>query len=363
MFSYVECQEYHIQNKKMERDINVEKNEQQEYIRTFSIIAVLIIHTAYMGILQFENMISISQIVLYRCVMNLMWWAVPCFLILSGSLLLEEERHIRMEKLFKKYILRMLIVLFTFGLIFAWMELFFYSHKILDIEQICKAVVNVLKGNSWAHMWYVYCLIGLYLLLPLWKLVAEHASDEQLKYILLVMLVCNAGFQMTKIFGLELGFYNHISTIYPFWFLMGAAWNRGMLKFSQGVSVVMTVIASILLILTSILKEVYGMPFDVLFGYDSLLVIIQAIGIYIIIMNRTLKSAVRKISLEIANKSFGIYLIHMFFLNIAYKLIKINPFIQNLSLFILFLLVILNLMFSYIITSILKKLPLFRSII
>ena len=340
-----------------------ERNEQKEYIRTFSIIAVVAIHTAYTAILQFGD--TISTTIVYRCIMNLMWWAVPCFLMLSGSLLLNQNKEISLKKLFKKYIARMLIVLFIFGMIFSWMELFFDSHELFSIRQIEQAFINVISGNSWAHMWYIYCLIGLYLLLPLWKIVADNASDKILIYILVVLFICNSCMQLTKIFGVKLGFYNHIKTIYPFWFLMGAAWNRGLLNEIRKYSSVVVSVVSILLILITILTEVYNFPFKIFFGYDSILVVIQSIVIFSIIINIKIKSnIIRKIVLEIADKSFGIYIVHMFFVNVIYNSAGLNPFVLKISAVgVLFLLVIVNLFLSYIVTLIMKKLPFFKQII
>lgn len=190
-------------------------NRQFEYIRAFAIVAVIAIHTMYSALLQFRDAATMSEVLSYRIVMNLMWWAVPCFLMMTGSLLLDSNRPLSMNKLYRKYVIRMVIVLFTFGLAFSWMELFF-DLRTVSLIQIPQAVLNVLTGNTWAHMWYIYCLIGLYVLLPAYKLIADHASDAQLKYILLILFVFESVLRLTKIFGVNLGFYCHVNTIYPF---------------------------------------------------------------------------------------------------------------------------------------------------
>ena len=86
-------------------------------------------------------------IYIYRSVMNLMWFAVPCFLMLTGLLLLLPKKQIDIRTLYKKYVLKILIVLGIFGIIFSWMEIVF-SQKTINVFQIPNAVINVIQGKT-----------------------------------------------------------------------------------------------------------------------------------------------------------------------------------------------------------------------
>lgn len=337
-----------------------QENHQFEYIRAFATIAVITIHTMYSALIQFGDSATNFSTIIYRVVMNSMWWAVPCFLMMTGSLLLDCKKSIPIKKIYNKYIARMIIVLFTFGVVFSWMELLFET-KTISISQIPKAVFYVFTGNTWAHMWYIYCLLGLYVLLPLYKLIANHASNEQLKYILLVLFVFESVFKLTKIFNVNLGFYCHINTIYPFWLLMGAAWNRGMFNRKIGFNISLLSISTILLIIATVMHITIKSPFNSLFGYDSIFVVVQSVAVFSLFNSIGTNIKLDKLLCEIGDKSFGIYLIHMVFINIAYKLFKINPFNSFLSVGLI--LIIINLIFSYIVASIMKRLPVFKKII
>lgn len=97
-----------------------------ESIRSFSIIAVIAIHSIYSALLLYSNeSLSTTELTIYRSLMNLLWWCVPCFLMISGYLLLDSEKNISYDKVLKHYIPRMLGVLLLFGTVFAWMELVF----------------------------------------------------------------------------------------------------------------------------------------------------------------------------------------------------------------------------------------------
>lgn len=54
-------------------DVNTKKNLQFEYIRAFSIIAVIAIHTFYSALLKYGSTASIPDQVLYKIIMNMMW--------------------------------------------------------------------------------------------------------------------------------------------------------------------------------------------------------------------------------------------------------------------------------------------------
>ena len=67
-----------------------------------------------------------------------------------------------------------------------------------------------------------------------------------------------------------------------------------------------------------------------------------------------------EVLLEIADKSFGIYLVHMLFVNFEYKLLSLNPFEDGL--YIGFVLIIFNIILSYCCTWVLKKYHLFENL-
>ncbi|WP_448783340.1 acyltransferase [Blautia sp.] len=345
----------------MQKGMEIKKNKHFEHIRAFSVLAVITIHTMYSALLQFGEGASVVEKIMYRCVMNMMWWAVPCFLMMTGSLLLDSNRKVPLKKLYRKYILRMLLVLLIFGCAFSWMELFFDS-RTLELGQILQVAYNVLTGNTWAHMWYLYCLLGLYVLLPMYKILADYASDAQLRYILVILFFFGSIFQLLKLWKINLGFYCHINTIYPFWLLMGAAWNRGMFKREKNFNVVLVMVSSGLLIFTSVLWEGFGVSLSSLFGYDSVLVVIQSIGLFSLFNSMNIESKLDQVLSEIGEKSFGIYLIHMVIINLAYKLFKFNPFAVG---FVMggIILVIVNLALSYIMVTIMKHLPGIKKII
>lgn len=340
-----------------------EKNVQYEYIRAFAIISVIVIHTFNSAIVLFENDVSVWESTAYNCIINAMWWAVPCFLMLSGVLLLNSQKRISMKKIYSKYVLRMLVILSTFGWGFAWLEMFFQSRTI-SVKEIAYSFVNVLSGNTWAHMWYVYCLIGLYVLLPVFKVIVDNASNNELKYILGIWFVIGSFTHVVESYNIEFGGYFHINTIYPFWFLMGAAHNRKLLKWRRRDAVLAFVVASCILVISTVMETLLQISLDIIWGYSSVVVGIQAVALFDIIINTKInKRRVQKWLIEIADKSFGIYIVHMIFINFIYKVCEFNPFSISGAIFCGIFLAGVNLVSSYILVCILRKMPFIKKYI
>lgn len=91
-------------------------------------------------------------------------WAVPVFLMITGALLLNPEKSVGWDRI-GRYVQRMLFVLGTFGLVFCLIESV-VTHRSVSLAVVGEALWNLLTAQSWGHLWYVYALLGLYLLTP-----------------------------------------------------------------------------------------------------------------------------------------------------------------------------------------------------
>ena len=105
-------------------------------------------------------------------------WAVPCFLMMSGALLLDPRRRVTWDSV-KRYVSRMLFTLATFGFLFCLMESV-YDHRSIGLAVVGEALLNLMTGNSWGHLWYVYAMVFLYALTPLLRKLVRAASDRAL---------------------------------------------------------------------------------------------------------------------------------------------------------------------------------------
>ena len=122
-----------------------------DVLRIIAIFSVIVMHvignTTYT--LNINNTIyNIINVILYS--------VMPLFVMISGILFLDKD--INYKDLFKKYILRILLVLIIFGSLFSFMEIYFNNSKVL-VSDIKIVFMNLITGNLWVHMWYLYMIL------------------------------------------------------------------------------------------------------------------------------------------------------------------------------------------------------------
>lgn len=166
-----------------------QKIEYIEVLRCLCAFAVVGIHITMTQ----PNNYSIGEIgksnyLILTSVYALVQWAVPVFLMISGSLLLNAD-EITLSKI-KKYVWRILLVIMLFGTAYAVMELFFET-KQLTLTTLPKAILMAMEGRSWSHLWYLYVLIGIYLILIPLKRFVDHAKPEEINSLFACLIIGN----------------------------------------------------------------------------------------------------------------------------------------------------------------------------
>ena len=154
-----------------------------DWLRGMATLAVVMLH-------MFNKILTDHPVAELGVPMVLAWtelqllltrWAVPVFLMITGALLLDPKRSLGWPKL-GRYIARMVAVLALFCPVYACM-----SAKAVTLEAIGKGLMDALTKGSWDHLWYVYALIGLYVLTPILAEFVHGASRRQQRDTLLVL--------------------------------------------------------------------------------------------------------------------------------------------------------------------------------
>ena len=94
-------------------------------------------------------------------------WAAPIFCMISGALFLDPDRNVSIKKLYTKSIPRILV-----GLIF-WSGLYVaYSMYVNNVEFTKAEIIKKIAGGHY-HQWYLYMIIGFYILVPILRKITE----------------------------------------------------------------------------------------------------------------------------------------------------------------------------------------------
>lgn len=290
-------------------------------LRILATIAVILLHTCN-TITNNEDSYALTFISRYllSSVVYVMNWAVPIFFMITGHLLVIKEKAVTYNLVINKYCKRIILALIIFGIPFSMMESYMNTRSI-SIGTVGIAFVNVLTGNSWGHLWYLYSLIGVYLLLPiLW--IAYSASRENIRILIGLLFIANFCLPMVNaIFKMNIAFKLPIGSFSIFYVLLGAylrdcSWIRGLSNQKMGVALVVCLI--------SIFCINYFVPdSEVYLTYNSPIIAIFSVTILELV--KRIKFAGSPILKKLDRLCFGVYLIHPVFINFMYKFLKATP--------------------------------------
>ena len=142
----------------------MQRNLSLDILRILACIGVIMIHTAGSPIVHgfvvpgtFEYNGCLALDALSR-------WSVPIFAMLTGFFMLDSSKELSIKKLFCKYILRLFTALVFWSAFYALtLHKSFYPF-----------------GSQEGHFWYVGMCIGLYLAMPIMRMIA--ANERLLSY-------------------------------------------------------------------------------------------------------------------------------------------------------------------------------------
>lgn len=331
-------------------------------MRAIACIGIVVLHTVFAANEYFAGVISPAENMVSRIVENNMMWAVPGFIMVTGVLQLDPKRSLTLRKLYGRYILRIFIALVACCILFRLFDMVMDGEG-FSLTGLLQAFAELVTARCWGHLWYLYLLIGLYVLLPFYRKLTGHCTDRELLYLCGAYLLFVSVFPMIEGFGVPIGFYISESIIYPLYLFLGHMIRTQRLAISRRTGIALIAGSTAVIVMLDLMK--YGMGLDVpgeLFGYASPAVIAQAIGVFSVICSGEAEQQMQKKSRggrflqTFDGCSFGIYLIHMIFIRILFRYLQMNPYMGPPGL-VMAAVILEILLVSFMIVWLLKKIP------
>lgn len=346
-----------------------------DLLRVIATFAVIGIHSVSEILDVYRDFISPFDTCVLVVFRSMSMIGVPTFVLITGALFLNQNKTINYSLILKKYVPRLLLALFAFGVPFAWIEIIFNTKQV-NLLQIFEAFARVLSGNSWAHLWYLYMIIGIYLLIPLFKVFTDRARKADLEVLLVILFAFNILFTwISELFCLEIGFYVPINSVFPFYLFLGHYLSQYEVKNNKKIAFAFFIIPAILMFVYAFGHFAWS-NHNVVFAHYSPFMAMMIAGIFMLAKgnfdpNRetsqneneacriyTCRILFRKVIMHISKYCFGIYLIHNLFINLIYKGAKITPnYYPNYTLFISLVIMLIVPILSYIFSVAFMKIP------
>ncbi len=153
-----------------------------DVLRVIAICAVVMIHTAgtYVSVAASH---TTWEFLCGNFLDSLARIGVPVFIMLSGALMLDEQREMPFSKVMR-HVRTTAFLLVIWSLIYA--VLFYIAAPLLTHHPIRweKFVSNFVFGHY--HMWFLYMLIGLYLLIPVLRLFVKKTNAKTVLYLIVL---------------------------------------------------------------------------------------------------------------------------------------------------------------------------------
>ena len=335
-----------------------------DYLKVFAAFAVIMIHVSY------QNWFSVEVNTFNWQVMNffngISRWGIMIFIMISGALFLNKD--ISIKKLYSKYILHLVIVFFVWSIFYAFLN---FNTTGLFVE-------TFLYG--YYHMWFILSLIGVYMCIPLIRLIVKDKKITE--YYLIISFIF--AFLIPTIF--YIGKYFNVESLnslgvminrygseikpsvvlgYTSFFVLGYYLNNIELnKKQRNIIYVLGIIGFILtVLLNSSISIISNVHQEVFFDNFSVNLLLETIAIFTLFKygnykNKKLNNIVTKLS----SYTLGVYLVHPFILEQLDILFGLNSLTFNPVISIIIIAIIVMII-SMLISAILHKIPYIRDYI
>jgi len=274
-------------------------------------------------------------------------YAVPIFFMISGSLLLGRQFEI---KDFLKNRLGKIIPPFLFwSLLYSLVNRYVYTNEPFNLAKITK---DVFYGSEY-HLWFVYSLIGIYLITPIFQKWIGFSKKEDITYFLIVWIftlilsIPGANIYFPKI---NLTYFSGFLG----YFILGY-YLKNYVRNQNWISYVLILIGVLITVFgTYYFSFKHNKFFDYFYDYISINTLLVSVGVFLLFSKiENLNEKAKPIVAKLNECSFGIYLIHPFVLT-AFSILGITALFTN-PIFGILILSLACFSLSFIVIFIIKK--------
>jgi len=295
------------------------------------------------------------------------FFSIPVFVMISGALLLDDSRHESLPEFYAKRLYRVGIPLVVWTAVYLWVR------GSIDHEQLTfgRIVQLILTAEPYYHLWFLYMMLGLYLVTPPLRTFVRYATRKERLFVIAGMLVlANAYLQTDTLL------WNHQRSIFtlfiPYiaYYLCGYELSRiDPRKIPQIPWIYLALPVLICVIYLAAFSEAFiarqgGVGKRFVFDFFSPPIVLLSIAIFwaarLHDMTAKPPAGIRKTAVEwVASTTLGVYVLHPLLL--AYVARQIGKYAHNET-FVAGIVIVPLFTFAvcYGVTSILMNIPVLR---
>ena len=360
-----------------------------DVMRAFAPLAIIMIHVLD-GVFTESGSYTTQEEVWAHGVASALRWAVPVFVMMSGALFLNPERKFDWKKHFRKNVLRLLIAFIVWQIIYA-----VYTYFVTkgdgepEFDRILHCV-RIAFGQHYVHLWFLVMLLAMYLMVPILRKVTEDRA--LMKYFLIIGIVfifalplvgeyCQIlqlsssktnPYLMGALGGVAEGinyFRGKLLLNYMVYFVLGYYLATTDFSKKQRIELYLLGAGAVALsILISPLRvSLVGAPIDMVSAdADNINFLSMLLSVAVFVFMRKWLGGVKKVPRVVsfmAKHSFGVFLVHMLFLDGIFRFIYTDGLHMSNIWYLTPLFTVVIYCVSLGAAWIMSKLPLIRKVI
>ncbi len=335
-----------------------------DIMRIVAICAVVMIHISADVVKDFPN--DSFDFVCGNFLNSLSQFAVPIFFMISGALMLNEDKKLTTPKILNSA--------FTiFILLIAWSALYSIAYNIIRPivfnEHISLSVIIHSFFSGHYHMWYLFVLIGLYLITPILRTFIRRNNLHMIgNYLILSIIVCFCSSFFNEFINMLASKDNilldylssyRLDYFYEYLIYYVLGWYVLNVEIKKPIRIFLYIVGLFSFVITFLCTQLFFNSSESVNNYfysnDSLNIFLYSTAVFVFLqylVNNHMFS-VNSYVIILSNLTFGVYLIHPLFL-FGFKLIYQGISNSLISTLLIFLCAILA---SFVSTYIMSKIP------
>ena len=337
-----------------------------DIMRIISIFLVVMLHVS--GVLWTSLNVTTLDWSIINIYNSLSRCCVQIFVMLSGMFLLNPNKNISDKSIYTKYLPRIII-----SLLF-WSSVYLITFPI-NIEQIKFIIISILKGNTNYHLWFLYMLIGLYIVTPILRIITKNATKSQIEYFLIIGIIISILIpSLSQYFPFSFismninKMYLYMPRSYLIFYLLGFYLTNFNIKNStKKIIHILGVLGALFTILITQYISLKNLaPKDSWQGVFSMNTLLYSVSIFIFLKDwlekiKFLNKSIKFINI-LSNCSFGVFLTHDLFIRYLIRYGILTAELEN-PIIIMPLITLCIFILSTLLSYIINKIPILNKYI
>lgn len=305
-----------------------------DIIRILALLMIVMVHVSAYMVIFFPNTGNIEWTVgnIFNGISRA---GVPMFVLLSGALILNEDKPFDTKRFYKKNLLTMIVLsigwIVTYGLFYAVLLPVMQGMPVEPMNFL--GFLTHFKGSEYPHLWYMLMVVGMYLMIPVLRLFVKRENKKYIVGIIVAAVIVQFGARTADFFTVNSSmavsaFISklHLEPLTGFigYLLIGWYLNEYTLKKRSRIALYALGAAVLVISTLVVYSSIDEIPTirDYMYSELSLMALVYGVALFVFIQSVCgEKRTTNRLLAQTSDCTFGVYLFHVAVLEIFVKLI------------------------------------------